>query len=200
MTGIVSSVDSRTQVVGASGDLRLANGNFFFMITATAAITVVFSRQGSTETYAAAQAGLQIGRVKPWDYAFIQAAPGTSVTFFYGYANLREDVTDFRQAIATISGITPISEQPSAAISDTPVVAMATATQVQLVPANLLRRRVTITNPSSNATSILIRSTLASANNLAEIQPGTFVEYKTTAAIFGIQVGVIQNAWIFEEN
>lgn len=199
MSGVASSVDSRTQVVDATGQIRLANANFFFMITATAAITVVFSRGGSSETYAAAQAGLQIGRVKPWDYAFITAAPGTSVTFFYGYANLREDVTDFRQAIATISGITPVSISPSATIADKPKVTTV-AGQHALFAANVLRRRITVWSvPSNVGDTVIFFRTVAGANSIGFITAGLFIEFDTTAGLDYICTNGGDDLLLFEE-
>lgn len=181
MSGIVSSVDSRSQAIDASGQLRLANANFFFLIASTANVSVVFSRGGSTETYALQVTGLQIGRVKPWDYAFITGAPGTIVTFFYGYANLREDVTDFRQALATISGTVAVAINPAATLTDVADVSQASGTQTA-IGANLARKRITIGVLSTSLNSVRVSFVGGAARGI-ELQPGTFQEFDNTAAL-----------------
>lgn len=193
------SIDSRTQVFDASGQLRLANGNFIFIISASALVTIVLNKLGSSETFAANAAGLLIARVKNWDFAFLQAAPGTTVSFFYGIGAFREDNTDFRQALATISGSVNVQTIPSATYVDTPDVAQAITSETAIA-ANLLRRRITIGVLSTSLAGVRVSFTGGGNTRGIEIQPGTFVEFDTTAALKVRNIDAVNVAtWYAEE-
>lgn len=178
------SIDSRTETIGASGQVKLKGCNFFFMITASAPITVQLNRGGTNETFTGLQAGVQVGRVKWWDNATIIGAAGTVVTFFLGDATFREDFTLFNQQIAVISGVTAVAISPASTFVDTVDTAQATNTQTAIA-ANLLRRRITIGVPPSAAANEPVRvSNAGGAGRGIVIQPGTYQEFQTTAALF----------------
>ncbi len=180
----MSNVNSFTQVVDASGQLRLANGNFLYLIAASAAVTIQLQKGGTQEQFQNAIGGLQLGRVKVWDWAFFVAAPGTTLTFIYGITALREDVTILQQQIATVAGTVNTQTAPSVAIADTAPISPTVAGQHAIVPQNLLRRRVTIFSDPANAgdTVIYIRKT-GGANTLGFITPGNYEEFDTTAGL-----------------
>lgn len=195
------SIDSRTQAIDATGQLRLANANFIFLITASAAVTVVLNRGGSSENFANAIAGLRVARVRKWDYAFITGAPGTIVNFFYGITEVREDATDVQQSIATIAGTVSVALLPGATLTDTADTAQATATQTA-IGANLARRRITIGVRSDGNEPVRV-SFSGGAGRGIEISPGTYQEFQTTAALvvrndntFGSGLGT---TWYAEE-
>ena len=177
----------RTEVVPASGVVNLPNANFIFIISSTGNAALKLTRTGiqrgaNTEDYGSAQlAGLQIGRTQRWDFATFTAAAGVTITFLYGYTDVREDQTLFNQQIAVISGVTAIAEQPSATLADTADTAQAINTQT-VIAANLLRRRITIGVLSTAGNGVRV-SQAGGAGRGVEIQPGTFVEFRTTAAL-----------------
>lgn len=175
------SIDSRTQTVDATGQIRLANANFLFIIASTAALVATLSRGGSTESFQAITTGLRIARVVKWEWAFLTAAPGTIITYFYGITAVREDATDLQQALATISGTVNIAEVPSATVADTADTAQASATQTA-VSANLARRRYTIGVRSDSANTLRV-SQAGGAGRGLEVGAGQTQEWRTTSAL-----------------
>ena len=195
----MANVNSQSQTIDASGQLRLPNGNFFYLIAATAALTVSFQKGGSTEIFQNAIGGLQIGRVKGWDWAFLQAAPGTVVTFFYGITVLREDVTVLQQQIATIAGTVPVVVSPASTVATPAGLAVVTATATT-VAANLLRRRITFCSASTNTGSVFIQAVGAGAGRGIELQPGQSLEVDNTVALdIRNDSGATQTITTFEE-
>lgn len=178
------NIDSRVEVIPANGVLNLSNANFIFLQSASVAVALKFVQGslGSSENFGNVTAGLQISRVKPWAYCNVTGPAGTTVNFWYGYTDVREDNTIFSQQIAVIAGVTAVAIQPSSVISSPAPDAILTATALS-IPANLTRRRITITSLSVNTGSVLAQSAGAGASRGLEIQPGTFVEFDTTAAI-----------------
>lgn len=179
------NIDSRVETIPANGVLNLTNANFLFLQSATVAVALKFvaSSLGSSENFGNVIAGLQISRIKPWAYCNITGTPGTVVTFWYGYTDVREDNTIFSQQIAVIAGVTAVAIQPGGTFTDTVDTAQATGTQTNIA-ANLARRRITIGVPPSAAANEPVRvSGTGGAGRGVVIQPGTFVEFDTTAAL-----------------
>lgn len=186
------NVDTRTELVPASGVVNLGNANFIFIISATGNIALKLTRSGlargtSQENYTGQLGALQIGRVQRWDFATMTAAPGVAVTFMYGYSDFREDFTLFNQQIATISGTVPVLQQPFATVNDTPVAAAPNAAQTAIFPANLARRAISFSLPSNSVVppATVFARKAGGANNLYEIQPG--VVYNEVAT-YGIDI------------
>lgn len=181
------NIDSRSEVIPANGILNLSNANFMFLQSATLAVALKFvaASLGSSENFGSVIAGLQISRVKPWAYCNVTGTPGTVVTFWYGYTDVREDNTIFSQQIAVIAGVTAVAISPSSTISTTSALLVIATGSATTIAANLARRRITVTNPSTNSTggSVFIQSVgkaLASAG--IEVAQGSSVEMDTTAA------------------
>lgn len=194
------ALNSYSQAIPAAGTVRIAAGNFFFLITAAALVNITLSVGGQTESFANAIAGLKLKRLKKWDYIDIAGPAGTLVSFLLGYSAIQADDTDIQQALATIAGTVAVASLPSTNVIDNPNVALPNAATTQIVPVNLFRRRVTIGNPSTALASFFIRSA-AGANNLLEIQPGTFTEFDTTARLDGRNdSGAALSATVFEES
>lgn len=203
---MAGNILTRTEVIPATGVVQLPNANFLFCISAGAAVTFDLFRTGlargaNRETYGGIVAGLQIGRTQRWDLATITGTPGVSVTFMYGYTDIREDVTLFNQQIAVISGITQVAVNPSGTITDTAPISPTVAAQHALVPQNLNRRRVTIFSDPANVgdTVIFIRKS-GGANNLGFIVPGTYEEFDTTAGLDYQCTNGGDKLYIFEES
>jgi hypothetical protein len=201
---MAGNIDTRTEIIGATGVVKLPNANFLFVITATGNVTFQLTRAGlaagaAQENYTGNLGGLQISRVQRWDFASITGAVGVAITFMYGNVSIREDVTLFNQAIATISGVTAVATQPSSVVSTPAAQAVANTNKVSLA-ANLTRRRITICALSTNTGSVFVQAPAAGAGIGIELQPGTFTEFDTTAALdVRNDSGAIQTITTFEE-
>jgi hypothetical protein len=177
----------RQETIPASGVVNLANANFVFVISSTVAIALKLTRNGiqrgaNTEDYGSSiLSGLQISRTQRWDLASITGAAGGVVTLLYGYTDVREDITQFNQQIATVSGIVSTAIAPSSVLADTVDTAQAAGTQT-VISANLSRRRITIGVLSTSAGNVRVAQTGGDTHGI-EIQAGTFTEFDTTAAL-----------------
>lgn len=197
------SVDTRVEVIPASGQIQLANGNFIFLLTATLAVTVQLKTGGSSENFTGLTGGLQVSRVRPWDLgAVITGTAGTVVTFIYGYTKIREDNTIFSQQIATIAGLVAVAILPASTLTDAPNVALPNAAQTAVFPANLVRRRIgiSIVSTAVYAGGTVFARKAGGANNLVEINPGQVYSFDAT---YGVDIrndsGGALSALIFEE-
>ncbi len=184
------SVDSYSLAIPASGQILLPNpANFFFLLSSGAAVNVLFQRTAVRESFQGLSAGLRVQRLKSWDNCNITGTPGTLVTFFYGTETPREDSTDYVQTIATISG--SVTTTPGIGSPNTPTdhadVTVATATVDTTIPANALRRSVSIGSLSTNTPATVNLRVQghpgAATTKGVELQPGTFINLPTTAAI-----------------
>lgn len=129
-----------------------------------------------------------------WTYLRITSAFNQVITLFVG-----DDDVSFNNAV-TVTGTAATVVQPSGVVTDTPAAAIVTAVQSAIVPVNAARRRVTLTAPSTNTASVFIRKA-GGANNLLELQPGTFAEFDTVAGLDGFQSsGATQSVLILEES
>lgn len=197
----MSNINSVTEVIDASGQKRLPNGNFFFLISATSAVTVNLTKGGSNEIFQNAIGGLQVVRLKGWDYAYIQGAAGTTLTYFFGIGNFREDATTLQQQIATVAGTVAVATAPAATLTDTAPISPTVAGQHALVPVNLLRRRVTIYSDPANAgdATIFFRKA-GGANDLGFITPGLYEDFDATYALDYRCTNGGDKLYIFEES
>lgn len=200
------NIDTRTEIVPASGVVNLGNANFLFVISASASVQFRLKRVGlargaNQENYSGITAGLLVARTQRWDFCDLIGTPGVTVTFMYGYTDIREDDTRFNQQIAVISGVTAVALQPSSTITDTAPISPTVAGQHALVPQNLARRRVTIFSDPANVgdTAIFLRKG-GGANNLGFVVPGTYEEFDTTAAIDYQCTNGGDKLYIFEES
>lgn len=184
------AVDSYSLAIPASGSILLPNpANFFFLLSAGAAVNILFQGKAARESFQGLTAGLRVQRLKSWDSCVIQGAANTSITIFYGTETPREDSTDYVQTIATISG--SVTTTPGIGSPNTPTnhadVSVATLTIDTTIGSNALRRSVSIGSLSSNAPAsknlrVQGHPGTAAANGV-ELQPGTFINLPTTAAI-----------------
>jgi len=181
------NVDLRQETIGASGQLILPPANYLFIINASVNVNVSTQREGNTETFNNVGAGLLLARLKPYTRVVIAAANGTTVQFFYGNQVMREDSTLFQATIASISG--SVSTVPGLGSANAPTdatqTALATATQ-GAIAANAARKSVTIGSLSSNAPATLnlrVGNAALAVNQGIELQPGTFYNFVTTAAL-----------------
>lgn len=180
-------VSSQTVVLDANGRAILSNANFIFIISASLPVSVQLKREGSTEDFASIQAGLQVGRLQRWSECRLTGTAGATIQLFYGYTSLREDVTVFNQQIATIAGTVAVADLPASTLTDTADTTQAASTQTA-ISANLARRRITIGVLSTSGNGVRVSFSGAANTRGIEVQPGTFVEFRNTAAL------VVRNA------
>lgn len=173
---------TRSETFPASGRIDLGPGNFFFLLTSSVNLTEVqFIRGG---TYWGAQnvgGGYLKVNVDEWRSAVLIAPAGTTVTFFYGTEEVREDNTDFRQVIASITGT--VTALPLASTFSTAALVTVVAGgnfDVVAIPA---RKRVTYVAPSTNTAPIWVRDQTALAAAGYELIPGASVTIYNTAAL-----------------
>lgn len=174
----------RTELIPAGGEIQLGEANFFFLLSATLAVDVNFQADGSSYGAAQVTGGYVKGKIAPWRRATIRGTAGSTVVFFYGDEELREDITDFRQTIATIAGLVGVTDAPSSTLATAARQTVANANKVTIA-ANLARRRITISNPSDNATPglVYVQTAAAGAGRGYPLDSGLSVEFRTTAAL-----------------
>jgi hypothetical protein len=173
------------QVLPPGGTMNLDSGNFFFLLSNALAVNLLIQYPtGSTEIMNGIQSGSQIKRVKTWQAAKLIGTAGSLVSFWHGYEFSREDQTNFQSVIASIAG--NVSVVPGVGSANAPtdradlVVA---AGGNQAIAANPLRRSISIGSLSTNApatTNLRIQAVLTGG---VELQPGTFYNIATTAAL-----------------
>lgn len=178
------TIQRQALVLPASGVIETMLGNFCLLVTSNAAVNLRLVNGGSGERFDGVVGGLYLRRVKPWDNLQIIGAAGTSIEFWIGNEDTDEDVTDIRLQITTIAGVASFAEAPSATIA-TPARQTRATAGATTIAANLLRRRITIANPSDNATPglLYVQASPAGAGRGIPLDTGLFVELKTTAAI-----------------
>lgn len=194
------SLDIRSQAIPASGSIRVGQGNFFFLIVASAAVNLNISVGGQSDNFTGAIAGIKIQRVKRWDYLDVVGAPGTVLQFMVGFENVREDDVNIQQALATIAGTVATAALPSASIS-TPADNTTANGVAVAIPANLTRRRITVGVRGTSPVAGRISAAGLTATGI-ELQPGVFAEFDTTAQLFmrndTVTTGLIW--YVFEES
>lgn len=179
----MSRTRTYTVALTAGAEQVLPGGRFLFILSATAALDIELTdANGTPSDINGVGAGSRMRRLngEPWRYTKLLSATSQTVII------VLSDDAEFDVASAvTVTGGVQTTEIPSTALADTPAVALPNATTTPIVAANLARKRVTISNPSTAAGSFFIRNALAATNNLFEIQPGQSAEFKTTAGLWG---------------
>lgn len=172
---------TRSETFPASGRIDLGPGNFFFILSSSANLTEVQFVRGGTYWGAENVGGgyLKVN-VEEWRAAILRAPAGTTITFFYGSEEVREDNTDFRQVIASITGT--VIAIPTASTFTTSKAALATATSSDIA-ADASRKRITIAAESDNTGSIWVRDQAATTDSGYELVPGAAVTIYNTAAL-----------------
>lgn len=182
---------------GAQTIEGLPQGRFFMVKSATAALTVECERSDAQPVvFANVGAGIQYNAL---DAGKWQRMKVTSVVAQVVEIVISDEASvSFANTVSVAGGVT-ITETPSATLS-TPAVDAVANTSALSIAANAARRRITICSNSANTGSVFIQAAGAGANRGIELQPGTFVELKTTAAIdVRNDSGAAQNITRFEE-
>jgi hypothetical protein len=195
------------QVLPPGGTMNLDSGNFFFLLSNALAVNLLIQYPtGSTEIMNGIQSGSQIKRVKTWQAAKLIGTAGSLVSFWHGYEFSREDQTNFQSVIASISGnvsVIPGIGSANAPTDHAQLVIPINSLSSSVIPANALRKSVSVGSLSTNAGTINLRlqggGGVASAQGV-ELQAGQFYNIATTAALslFNGDLGVAQTAWYQE--
>jgi hypothetical protein len=183
------TVQITQEVIPPNGQKNLNPGKYFFCINAPVGgyAFQTWGKSGS-ETYGSsssliAPVGLKVARVKGWQSAIIFGVPGQTITYVYGDEVVApQDITDILSQIATISGSVITILNPSGTVDAiAPLLTVVTA-GAALFPVNAARRRITVySDPNNPGNVYFMDPTLA--DKVGFIQPGTFQEFDTTAAL-----------------
>lgn len=197
----MSTLERRSETIPASGRLELPRGNSFIFLSASAAVNVRLRGDGFSEGVDGATGGVRIRRVRSWDFIEIIGAAGTTLVYFIGTDETDEDLTEVFLQSTVIAGTTAVAEAPSATVATPDDNALPAAT-TETIAANLLRRRITIGCLSSNTVGFRVQASGANDLSGIEVQPGTFVEFRTTAAldIRNNDGAVATSYYVFEES
>lgn len=175
------NIDVRTETFPASGRIDLPNANVFFCIGASALYSFHQVTGGSREQYSNVNVGLKVERMSRWDVCFLTGTAGQTITFVYGIAAIREDVTEFQQQLATINGDVSVIMDPAPLVTDTADVAQASGTQTA-IGANLSRRSLLIGCLSSSLNPVRV-SKSGGAGRGVEVQPGMTFPWDSTDSL-----------------
>lgn len=168
------------EIFAATETKKLPGGRYFFIRTALAAIDIeTEGNRGAPTRFVGVGAGSKYGPVEEenaWKFLKITSATAQIVEVIIS------DDGDFEVAsTVTISGGVTTAEAPSTAVTDTADTVQAIATQT-VVAANLARRRITIGVTAASTENVRV-SQAGGAGRGIQIQPGQFVEFRTTAAL-----------------
>jgi hypothetical protein len=173
-------------------------GRMFYIKSAASALSITCDIKGTGATI---RKFLNIGAgfkfVAPedrgWTYLRITSALSQNIEIIVG-----DDDVEVANAVSVTGSVTT-QESPSSALA-TPAAAVRATGGADTIAANPARRRITVASLSTNTGSLFLQATGAGAGRGIELQPGTFVELKTTAA-FDVRndSGVNQTYMLFEE-
>lgn len=178
----MSQVTRFVEIIPASGRIDRPRGNFWLLLSSTVSLNVTMERDGSSEQFNGITGGIRVRRVVPWNALTMFGAPGGQIEFFFGADEVNEDDVNVFLQVATIAGVALFAESPSATIA-TPADNALPAATTENIAANLLRRRITIGVLSTETVGVRVQAVGAADASGIEVQPGTFVELKTTASI-----------------
>lgn len=197
----MSSIERYSRTIPASGVVEHGRGNVLLFVSATGTVNVRAENGGAAEGVNGVNGGVRFERVKPWDNLRILGTPGVTVEYWIGSQLVERDLIDVFTQIATIAGVASFSEFPSAAVATPDDNALPAAT-TENIAANLLRRRITIGCLSTNDVGFRVQAVGANDASGLEVQPGTFVELRTTASldIRNNDGALATSYYIFEES
>jgi hypothetical protein len=175
-----------SQAVGAGATVVFGQGRIFNLLGAASPVTIICESKNSSKPgqtrirkFANIPAGSKFTAPvgEEWTFLRLTSAAAQVVTLFVG-----DDDMSFNNAV-TVTGVAVVAITPSSSINaPTQSNLGATTSDTVTVPQNLARKRITIGNLSSNTTSIRVSADGATLKGI-EIQPGTFTEFDTTAAL-----------------
>jgi hypothetical protein len=190
------SSQNYVQQIAAGATITLPNGRFFMLRTASSNVDVeTQGNPGAPVRLIGIGAGSRFGPVaegQGWSSLRITSALAQTVEVIISDDGLF-DVAN----TVSVAGAVQTQEQPAGAMADTAdtaILAGATAN----IAANLARRRITIGVVSTAASPVRV-SQAGTAGRGIEIQPGTYQEFKNTAALVVRNDTATNTSWYAEE-
>ncbi len=157
-------------------------GRIFYVKSATAALSIVAQKIG---TGAIVRKFINIGagfkfrardESQGWDYLRIDSASSQTIELIVG-----DDDVDVANAVSVTGSVTT-QDVPSSAVA-TPAAGSRATGGADTIAGNAARRRITICSLAANTTNFFVQAVGAGAGRGIEMQPGTFAEFRTTAAL-----------------
>lgn len=183
----------------ASGSYELPNGNFFLFLTASAALNINISKDGSREDFSGLTGGLYVRRVTPWLKIYLTGTAGTTFEVWIGDEKVERDETDVRLQVTAIAGVASVNQVPNSDFVDTPAVAVANGAAGALFPVNALRRAVTVFVDTNNVGDCELRAS-SGGNRIGTLSPGQFYSWRNTDTLFARNdTGASASFYILEE-
>ena len=177
------STETLTQEIAAGGTAVFGQGTQFLIVAASGPLTVTALQQGNSNSRRVFTGVVQGFRFKApagdgFDTLQVTSASAQTVTFAVG-----DDDVEFSSAV-TVTNIPAVQVQPAAALTDSAPVSVAAGAQAAVVPANLNRRRVTLTPDPGAGGTVYARAT-GGANDLIPLAPGQSYQFDGT---YGVDV------------
>lgn len=166
----------------APATIELGAGRFFFIKSATAALTLETNGdKGSPVRFDNVGAGLKYKAPLElrWRTLRITSAAIQTVEIV-----LSDDAEVDIANTVTVSGSVTVQEQPSTTLTPGAKAALAAAASLDIA-ANAARRRISISNwaSSGGGGTVCVRDQAATADAGVELQPGQTMEFQTVAAL-----------------
>lgn len=189
-----------TQLLQAGVQATFGQGRIWYLKSASSAVTITCEQRRSGAairkfTNVAAGFKFKAAEDDGWSYLRLTSALAQTIEIIIG-----DDDVEVANAV-TVSGGVLVSETPSSTIitAANDIAINAATTDAASVPANGARRRVTIGVLSTAAGPIRVSANGVTLRGI-EIQPGQFVEFRTTAALGIRNDGAAATSfYVFEE-
>lgn len=168
-----------TEAFGAGETREVgAGGRLLYIIAASSAINVeTTGTPNAPATLQGVGAGLKYRRPDRWRTLKFTSPGAQNITF----AVSDDDDIEIANAV-TVSGVAAVLVSPATVFTAGGLTTLATANSLDIA-ANLARRRITISSDPTSAGTAWIRDQTGITDGGIPLQPGTFVELQTTAAI-----------------
>lgn len=179
----MSGLESKTQLIPADGTFRVpVTGNFLMLIATGAPVTVRMQRATKVETFANVQGGLSVQRIQTWERCSITGTPGTSVEWFAGDCEVREDKTEYARTVGVFQ------QQLPASIGDADDVVVAPgAAATEVAPALEGRARITVMNLDTSTVAIRVGGATVTATRGLRLARGQSQTFEGEGAIYAVQ-------------
>lgn len=196
------STEVLTQVLQAGVKATFGSGTAFLVQSLTNTVTITARQIGNSNknrVFSNVPAGFKFTADSADDgFSTLEVVSAGGDTIIIAVGN--DDVT-FANTV-NIANIPSVQDNPAAAVTDAPNVALPNAQQTAVFAGNLSRRRIKVSFASNAAippATVFFRKTVG-ANNLMEVQPGEVYPFDGR---YGIDVrndsGGALSAMIFEE-
>lgn len=176
----MSDINKRIETIPASGQIKLAQENFFFLVNASAAVNVRVENDGIAEALNTVST-CKVRRIAPWKFLRILGTAGTTLEFFIGSCINDKDETDIPLTISSITGAVSVVEAPANVVDDDADVTLSPG-DVLSVPQSLLRRRITIGNHPDSGSNLRIQGVGSGDAHGTVLAPGMYIRIDGTYA------------------